>query len=154
METADNPVIVIRYMESEDVWQVADIEKKCFSEPWSEKAFNDTLSDDNYMYIAAASGKRVVGYAGCVMSPPEADITNIAVESEYRRMGIGEMLMEQLAKKLSERNIETVFLEVRQSNEAAKELYRKQGFEYIGVRKNFYRKPDENGILMAKKLQQ
>lgn len=149
----DNPVITIRYMKREDVSRVAEIERQCFSEPWSEKAFADTVSDENYLYIVADCDGQVAGYVGGVMSAPETDITNIAVSGEYRRMGIGTELMRQFAGVLTKRNMQTVFLEVRESNEPAIGLYSAEGFEQVGIRKDFYRMPVENALIMAKKLQ-
>lgn len=146
-------LITIRYMQQEDVKDVAEIEKQCFSEPWSEKAFADTVSDDNYLYIVAECDGRTVGYVGGIMSAPDTDITNIAVKEQYRRMGIGQELMRQFAGILASKDIHNIFLEVRESNEPAINLYREQGFEQVGMRKNFYAKPTENALIMVKKLQ-
>lgn len=137
----------------EDVSQVAAIEKQCFSQPWSEKAFADSVSDDNYVYIVADCDGCIAGYAGGIMAVPETDITNIAVKEEYRRMGIGEELLEQFARIMTGKHIGTIFLEVRESNIPAINLYMGQGFEQVGVRKNFYDMPVENALIMAKKLQ-
>ena len=149
----NNGIIIVRPMKQSDVPAAAGIEEKCFSEPWSEKAFTDALSDKNYIYMAAEAEDEPAGYAGCVMTPPDADITNIAVDEKFRNRGIGRALMEGLLRALSDRNIENVFLEVRESNNAAIRLYEREGFEKIGMRKKFYCKPVEDAILMAKKLQ-
>ncbi|MCM1307869.1 MAG: ribosomal protein S18-alanine N-acetyltransferase [Butyrivibrio sp.] len=145
--------VTIRNIEERDTAFAAEIEKKSFSQPWSEKAFKDTLGDDNYIYIVAEHGGRTVGYIGCIVSPDGADITNIAVDPNYRRLGIADELMTQMLRLLAKRGAEAVYLEVRQSNAGARRLYEKKGFEPIGVRKNFYQKPTEDALLMAKKLQ-
>lgn len=140
--------ITITEMENSHTEEVAAIEASTFSEPWSVKAFADAVLSDDYLYIVAMDEDKVVGYAGCVMSMGEADITNIAVHNEYRRIGIGNELLTQIIKQMKKRDIEKVFLEVRESNNSARMLYSSNGFVEIGVRKNFYRKPDENAILM------
>ena len=132
--------------------KVAYIEKNNFSEPWPESEFSKTLQDDKYIYIVAADGERIAGYAGCFVVLENADITNIAVDEEYRRQGIGDRLIELLSLKAADKGAESLFLEVRESNEPAKSLYEKNGFAKVGMRRNFYRKPDENAILMEKKL--
>ena len=100
----------------------------------------------------AADGERIAGYAGCFVVLENADMTNIAVDEEYRRQGIGDRLIELLSAKAADKGAESLFLEVRESNEPAKNLYAKNGFVKVGMRRNFYRKPDENAILMEKKL--
>ena len=151
-ERMDKVRITIRYMEPQDTEKVAYIEKNNFSEPWPESEFSKTLQDDKYIYIVAADGERIAGYAGCFVVLENADITNIAVDEEYRRQGIGDRLIELLSLKAADKGAESLFLEVRESNEPAKSLYEKNGFAKVGMRRNFYRKPDENAILMEKKL--
>lgn len=141
-------LIEINYMMEEHLDEVAALEKECFSEPWSRDAFGDTLNKDEYIYIVALYEGNVAGYAGAVVSIDEGSITNIAVSDEKRRMGIGKELMLQMTKLLKERNVTQIFLEVRESNEAARELYRLCGYSDVGMRKNFYNKPTENAIVM------
>ena len=140
--------ITIAKMDISHTKEVASIEANTFSEPWSLKAFEDAVTSKDYIYIVALDNEKVVGYAGSVMSMGEADITNIAVCNEYRRMGIGNELLCQLVTQLKNCSVEKVFLEVRESNNSARMLYSSNGFIEIGMRKNFYRKPDENAILM------
>ena len=141
-------MITIRRMTLEDTAYVAVIEESVFSEPWKEHDFANAVSQDNYIYLVAVDDNEVVGYAGCVMSMGEADVTNIAVDNQYRRLGIGNELLVQLIKQMKNCNIAKAFLEVRESNNGARNLYISNGFSEIGIRKNFYRKPDENAILM------
>lgn len=141
-------LITITGMELEHIEEVARIEQNTFSEPWTEQAFSDAVRSDNYLYITALDVDRVVGYAGCTISLDEADITNIAVCADYKGKGIGEKLLKVLLGQLHERNVTKVFLEVRESNIVARSLYSKTGFAEVGIRKNFYRKPDENGVVM------
>lgn len=108
----------------------------------------DTLGNEEYIYLVALYDQKVVGYAGCVVAIDEGNITNIAVNTDYRKMGIGEELMKQLRLQMASRAVKQIFLEVRESNDVARGLYHKCGYEEIGIRKNFYRKPDEHGIVM------
>ena len=141
-------LIEINYMKKEHLDEVAAMEKENFSEPWSREAFSDTLKKEEYVYLVALYEGSVAGYAGAVISFDEGSITNIAVGDKYRRMGIGKELMLQMAKILKEKNVTQIFLEVRESNEAARELYRICGYEDVGMRKNFYAKPTENAVVM------
>lgn len=145
--------VTIRHMEARDAAYVAELEKKVFSQPWSEKAFRDTIDNDDYIYIVAEHENAIVGYAGCIVSADGADITNIAVAENYRRMGIAEELLRQTETLVRKRHAQAVYLEVRQSNTGARRLYEKNGFTQIGVRRNFYQKPLEDALLMAKNLQ-
>lgn len=145
--------VTIRLMEERDTAPAAELEKRVFSQPWSEKAFTDTVDNDDYIFIVAEHDSRIVGYIGCIVSLDGADITNIAVEPDYRRLGIANELIKQLILLLVQRGTGTLYLEVRQSNVGAQRLYEQNGFEQIGLRKNFYQKPSEDALLMAKKLQ-
>lgn len=140
--------ITIRHMCAEDAQTMAEIERECFSQPWSAKAFAESGQDKNYEFLVATEEERVVGYIGCTVCGVEADITNVAVAKTHRRLGIGKNLLEGLFRTLAKRRVEDVFLEVRQSNLPAIALYEQAGFQKVGVRKNFYSFPTEDAILM------
>lgn len=141
-------VIEITRMKEEHLHDVTGLEFRSFSEPWSYEAFKEALCSDEYVYLTALHEGKVVGYAGAVIAVDEGSITNIAVDEDYRRYGIASELMSQIGKCLKDRAVTQVFLEVRESNYAAIKLYEGCGYYEVGVRKNFYRKPDENGIVM------
>lgn len=151
--SSEDFTVTIRLMEKRDAAPAAELEKRVFSQPWSEKAFRDTVDNDDYIYIAAEHDRLLVGYIGCIVSLDGADITNIAVEPGYRRLGIADELLKQMFLLLGQRGVGTVYLEVRQSNAGAQRLYERNGFEQIGRRRNFYQRPPEDALLMAKKLQ-
>lgn len=128
---------------------VAAIEKRCFSNPWSETAVNAELENHcSEIYIALVDGT-AAGYANIYTVLDEMDIVRVAVLPEYRRQGIAaEMLKTVLAEKQG-----TVYLDVRESNHPAISLYKSLGFVDTGVRKNYYTNPTENAILMMREHQ-
>ena len=137
----------------EHIDEIELLEKQCFSVPWSRQALISQLPDDMHFFIAAFNDSgRVLGYVGMMYVLDEGYISNVAVSPECRRLGIADKLIESLIKRANERNLSFVTLEVRESNLPAIELYRKNGFSDVGMRKNYYNKPTENAILMTKFL--
>lgn len=143
---------VIEPMEAEHISEIAEIESRCFSMPWTEKSLSDELENENAHFLAAIFNGKVIGYIGIIEICGEADVTNVAVLPEYRRCGIGEKLMNEAEKGATERNCESITLEVRVSNTAAILLYNKSGYKQAGIRKGFYEKPKEDALLMTKYL--
>ncbi|MGN1155236.1 MAG: ribosomal protein S18-alanine N-acetyltransferase [Agathobacter sp.] len=139
--------MIIRRMTFEDVKSVAQIEAECFSMPWSETGFEDSLAREDTVFLVCVD-EGVVGYIGMYLSFEEGEITNVAVTPSYRQRGCGNLLIEAVKKEAKARNAECVILEVRVSNEPAISLYKKNGFEEIGIRKNFYEHPKEDAIIM------
>lgn len=141
-------------MVREHISRIAQIEKQCFSIPWSEQAFEESMSYDHAVFLVALSEEtdEITGYIGMYRVFNEGDITNVAVAPEYRGMGIGTKLMKAVIERAKELAIQDIILEVRESNETAIHLYKKMGFEKAGIRKNFYEKPVENAIVMYLKL--
>lgn len=139
--------MIIRRMTFEDVKSVAQIEAECFSMPWSENSFEDSLAREDTVFLVCVD-EGVVGYIGMYLSFEEGEITNVAVTPSYRQRGCGNLLIEAVKKEAKARNAECVILEVRVSNEPAISLYKKNGFEEIGIRKNFYEHPKEDAIIM------
>ena len=138
----------IRILRKEDLKDVAEIEKLCFGEPWSENSLELLLRDGNFGVAAIEEG-RVVGYVGVISAPPEGEITNVATHPDFRRRGVGEGILEALKREAGDRGIESLYLEVRRSNSPARGLYEKMGFAVIGERKGFYKNPKEDAVLMA-----
>lgn len=140
--------IIISKATVEDAPGIAVVEKSSFSMPWSEKAILESMQLKNYIFLKAEADNRVIGYIGFFFSVDSGDVTNIAVLPEYRRQGVGKQLLVKLIDECRNQKISSLLLEVRETNLGAMELYRKTGFEKIGVRKNFYEKPVENAVLM------
>lgn len=141
----------IRKMQSCDVEQVAALEQSCFSQPWSLNAFRDVLTCEYRVLFVALDGERVIGECMLTDIAGEGEITNVAVSEAYRGQGIAKELLGAVLKEGSRRSISAYTLEVRQSNAAAIGLYQYFGFVTEGVRKNFYDKPVEDGLIMWKR---
>jgi len=140
--------VVIRLMEERDLEQVAAIDKKYFSMPWSENAFSDSLKLSHTLYVVAETEGRIAGYCGCYQLLEEAEIVNVAVDEAYRGRGIGRKMLTELMRMGLERGAFAYTLEVRVSNVPAIRLYESLGFESVGIRKNFYEKPVEDAMIM------
>ncbi len=151
-KTAIQKLIQIVPMQSEHISQIAEIERLCFSLPWSENALRDEIENENAHFLAAVVGQKVTGYIGIIEICGEADITNVAVHPDFRRLGIAQKLLNSAEEGAIQRSCESITLEVRESNEAAIRLYSGNGYKTVGIRKNFYEKPTENAILMTKKF--
>lgn len=141
--------IIICPMHEENLEQIAQIEQQCFSTPWSKKNFEETLAYTSYKFLVAKSGEEVVGYIGLLMTGTEADITNVAVASSEQKKGIGSKLVSAVLEEAKALGVDTIFLEVRESNEKAMKLYKKFNFLPISVRKNYYQNPLEDAIIMS-----
>ena len=133
--------------------QLAALERACFSAPWTRAQLAGQLPDDRHVFLIAAAGETVLGYANFLHVLDEGDIGNVAVASDSRRRGIGAALLKALFAESERRGAAVLQLEVRESNLAARRLYEKNGFEIVGKRKNYYEKPAEDAILMSKFFQ-
>ena len=140
--------MLVRKMTMKDIPSVVEIEKECFSLPWSEKSFEDSLSREDTLFLVCEDEEIVTGYIGLYLSFDEASVTNVAVASKVRKKGYGEALVEKSKELAKAAGAECIFLEVRQSNVPALSLYKKLGFEELGIRKNFYEHPVEDAIIM------
>lgn len=145
--------IIIREMKESDLDRVMEIENKAFTPPWTREAFLLELTKNLLAkYIVAEVDGVVVGYGGIWLIIDEGHITNIAVDEEYRNMGIGSKIMEGLIQLCVDRNIIAMTLEVRKSNESAKALYKKFGFKEYGIRRKYYQDNNEDAIIMWKDI--
>ena len=137
-------------MTQADVAQVAELEKSCFSAPWSENAINGELNNPLSLWVVARLGDVVTGYVGSQSVMGEADMMNLAVRPDYRRNGIARALVSYLIDELTKRDVHSLTLEVRASNEAAKSLYAAMGFEQVGRRPYYYYAPVEDALILRK----
>lgn len=130
--------------------QVAELEKKCFVHPWSINSLKTELENDNSIFLVYLCNENVVGYIGMNYVLDEGYIYNVAVHENYRKKGIGSALIGELITFGKKNNFSFLTLEVRSSNEKAISLYSKFGFIKVGERKNYYKEPTENALLMTK----
>jgi len=137
-------------MNENHVAAVAQLEKRCFSDPWSEKSIASELTNPLSLWLVAEDGENTVGYVGSQTVLDETDMMNIAVDPDFRRQGIAEKLVNALVEALDDRGSRCLTLEVRASNDPAKQLYGKLGFLQAGIRKNYYRNPREDALILRK----
>ena len=134
------------------VASVAELENLCFSDPWSINSVASELKNPLSLWLVAMEGERLAGYIGSQSVLGESDMMNVAVHPDFRRRGIAEALVLELARALKEKGNHSLSLEVRQTNEPAKKLYEKLGFEQVGLRPNYYRNPREAALILKKVL--
>ena len=142
--------IRIRRMTAEDIDGVWEVERLCFSDPWSRQAFEGELSGLNpcvYFVAEDSETEKICGYMGVWHILDEGHITNVAVHPDYRRMGIGRRLVETTLLDGRQKGVYNFTLEVRVSNEAAQSLYKGLGFEPAGLRKRYYADGEDALIL-------
>lgn len=137
-------------MTADHVSAIAQLEQLCFSDPWSENSVASELQNPLSLWLTAIEGESVVGYIGSQSVMGESDMMNVAVCPEVRRRGIAQSLIEALVQALQEKGNHCLTLEVRASNSAAIALYEKLGFQEVGRRRNYYRNPKEDALILRK----
>lgn len=137
-------------MSANDVLQVTQLEKECFSHPWSEKSIAGELMNPLSLWLVAADDAQVIGYVGSQSVMGEADVMNVAVSQEHRNCGIGRHLIAELISALKKQGVYCLTLEVRASNKPAIHLYRSMGFVQVGCRPNYYTAPKEDALILKK----
>ena len=143
-------MIQVVTMAEEHISALAQLEKECFADPWSEKALADELNNPNAVFRVALIDEEVAGYVGMLHVLDEGDICNVAVFDKFRRRGVATALIQHLVDYAVENQLSFITLEVRESNIGAQKFYETMGFETIGIRKNFYDNPKEHATLMNK----
>ena len=139
-------VMKIDEFKEEYLDEVCEIEKNCFSNPWSRQSLAEEIDNENAHFVVALIDGRVAGYMGLQIFSGEGYVTNVAVLPEFRRCGVAKALIRACMKN----KMNFMTLEVRESNLPAINLYEKTGFERVGIRPDFYRNPDENAVIMTK----
>ena len=137
-------------MNIQHVPQIAELEKLCFSAPWSEASIARELENPLSLWIVAVDGANVAGYIGSQAVLDEADVMNLAVAPQYRRNGVATSLVDALVAALRNKGVTSLALEVRASNEPAKVLYGMLDFVQVGRRPNYYRNPKEDALILRK----
>lgn len=145
--------IVIETMKSKDIEEVLEIEKHSFKTPWSRESFiTEIEKNDLAQYIVAKIDSKITGYAGMWFILDEAHITNIAVHPDYRGRGIGDKLVKRIIEIVKDNGLNSITLEVRDSNQEAIYLYEKNGFTREGLRRGYYSDTNDDALIMWKKV--
>ena len=139
-------------MRATDVAAIAELEKLCFSDPWSENSIASELNNPLSYWLVAEVDGEVAGYVGSQSVLDAADMMNLAVSPDYRQRGIGQALVKNLVHHLQQNNVIALLLEVRVSNAPAIALYEKMGFVQVGRRPKYYHNPREDALILRKEL--
>lgn len=137
-------------MNEHHVPQIALLERECFADPWSQQSIASELHNPLSLWLVAQEGQTLLGYVGSQTCLDETDMMNIAVFPASRRQGVARALIEALVSALRERGSKQLTLEVRASNGPARQLYESLGFLQVGLRKNYYRNPKEDALILRK----
>ena len=137
-------------MNEHHVPQIALLERECFADPWSQQSIASELHNPLSLWLVAQEGQTLLGYVGSQTCLYETDMMNIAVFPASRRQGVARALIEALVSALRERGSKQLTLEVRASNGPARQLYESLGFLQVGLRKNYYRNPKEDALILRK----
>ena len=142
--------MIIVKMNKNHIAQIAELEKLCFNDPWSQNSIASELGNKLSLWLVAEENGNVLGYVGSQTVLGETDMMNIATHPDYRKKGIGTSLINALIDVLAEQGSHSLMLEVRASNDPAISVYKKLGFDEIGRRKNYYRNPKEDALILRK----
>ena len=138
----------IRFMTEADLEQAAAIEAACFRESWSFDLLSSGYKNKWNLYLAAEKDGRLAGYGAVCVIAGEGEIQRIAVLEEFRRQGLGRKLLDAMVAAARNRGARAMTLEVRESNEPAIKLYFSAGFRTEAQRKDYYRNPREDALIM------
>ena len=144
--------IVLRPAREADLEAVLDIEQASFADPWSRSAFVELLDDPRVAFLIAEAGGLVRGYVVAWFVLDEGEIGNLAVHAEVRRQGVGAQLLDGAIAAVRTARVEALYLEVRDSNAAARALYASRGFVEVGRRREYYRRPKEDALVLRLEL--
>ncbi|MBC7789589.1 MAG: ribosomal protein S18-alanine N-acetyltransferase [Anaerolineae bacterium] len=147
MERKTNPWI--RPAAPGDIDQIMEIEQASFSDPWQRRSLVSLIGNSRVFFaVAEGEAARILGYVTAWFVLNEGEIGNLAVDPQWRSLGIGSALLDEVVSHSVEHGIETLYLEVRDSNTPARRLYASRGFVEIGRRKRYYRQPVEDAIVL------
>jgi len=144
--------MLIRGINHDDIDQIIEIERICFSMPWSKASYEKELENKLAYYQCAEESGELLGYMGMWRILNECHITNVAVLPQYRKMGVATKLINKMIEICKCSEITQMTLEVRETNIPAINLYKKFGFLVAGKRPRYYQAPTEDAIIMWKKI--
>ena len=140
---------MIRFAKKEDAACLAMLSEKNVEPSWRENDFLEAMNNPQAL-VFLYEEKAVLGYIVCYFAADEAEISSIAVDRDFRRRGIGDCLLSDASDYLQEKKVTRMFLEVREHNDGAISFYRKNGFSDVGRRRNFYKNPTEDALIMER----
>jgi len=146
------PKIIIRDMQEDDIPAILKIEQISFTTPWSEQDFLNEIYKKNVLSKVAMFEENIIGHICVNHHAHESHILNLAVHPDFRRQGVATILMEYAIGELEKRGCAFMHLKVRISNTGAQKFYELLGFKVEGIRKKFYGNPDEDALLMMRRL--
>ena len=144
----------IRSAVTADAGALVSIERRCFSDPWSETSFREALESPWTFGFVAVAGRGIAGYLIGREVAGTGEILNLAVSPEFRREGVGRALLRAAIVRLRKRRVDEVYLEVRESNLSAQALYLSSGFRPVGQRAAYYRNPKEDALVLWLAIEQ
>jgi ribosomal-protein-alanine N-acetyltransferase len=146
--------VMVRPAVQEDVETIGRLEAQLYPNPWFPATFRSVLKREMArILVADGLGRGVVGYAVFWWVHEQAELANLAVAKDFQGQGVGGQLLDRVLAEVANRDVETVFLEVRESNEAARRLYRSRGFSQISIRRDYYRNPREDALILVKPVE-
>lgn len=159
MSDREGSTVVVRPAVRGDLTRVHDIERAAFSDPWSLQSFSELLANPRVLFAVAeraaspvGHSAQVIGYVVAWFVVDEAEVANVAVSPDARGQGVGARLLDEALHAAREHGAASVYLEVRDSNAAARALYASRGFVQIGRRRRYYRRPVEDALVMRREL--
>lgn len=143
---------MIRKMNEKDFDEVFKIQNSSIEHPWNENMLKEDFENDNSLYLVYEKDGVIISYIAFQVVCDEATLMSIATSSDYRKNGYANLLLEESENILKNLNIDKIFLEVRAKNINAINLYKKNNFKELSVRKNYYKEPDDDALIMIKNL--
>ena len=142
----------IRALATTDLARIEQLEHVLFGDPWPQSSFLEAMADPASVCLVAERGGGVAGYLAATLVPPHAELQNLGTAPEQQRAGVARALLDELIDTCRARGVRELGLEVRASNAAAQALYRTHGFRLVGLRRGYYRRPEEDALLMSLRL--
>jgi ribosomal-protein-alanine N-acetyltransferase len=146
------PKLIIRDMQENDIPAILKIEQVSFTTPWSEQDFLNEIYKKNILSKVAVFGVDIIGYICVNHLAYESHILDLAVHPDFRRQGVATILIEKATEELKKRGCAFIHLKVRVSNTGAQGFYEMLGFKVEGIRKKYYANPDEDALMMMRRL--
>jgi ribosomal-protein-alanine N-acetyltransferase len=152
--SAEGQPVVIERASERVLGEIIELERASFSDPWSEASFTSVVNEPAAFFATARDGAsdHVAGYVVAWFMADEGEIANLAVREPKRRRGVGAALLDAALDEGRRRGATAIYLEVRDSNAAARALYASRNFEEVGRRRKYYRKPVEDAIVLRRSM--